>query len=209
MIAVGCVAESRSPFLNQALRLLQSWRWFAGNCSDAPFYVCVVDAVSLEWRRRYERLGAVVHVVPRFSETHPPSNKLRFLETSEARAADHVLLLDCDTIVVQTPAALFQDHIFAAKIADVATVSLGTFASLFSEFGLSRPAADQQCTVSGEAMIPYFNAGVLSFNALGIETLVPKWIELNRQLSGNLHWLDASANFCEQASLSLALAAIQ
>jgi hypothetical protein len=165
-----------------------------------------VDDVTQEWRGSYERLGATVRVVPRVSENHPPSNKLRFLQAPEARAADHVLLLDCDTIVVQEPGALFQDQPFAAKIADVATVSLATFASLFGEFGLPMPEVDQHCTVSGEPTIPYFNSGVLSFNRRGMEELVPEWVNLNQRLIDNLHWLGASANFCDQASLSLALA---
>jgi hypothetical protein len=36
--------------------------------------------------------------------------------------------------------------------------------------------------------------------------LVPAWIMLNRELVGRLDLLGASTNFCEQASLSVALA---
>ncbi len=204
--AVGCVADSRSPFLEQALRLLQSWRWFAGAYADAPFYVCVVDGVTDEWRQRYERLGAVVHIVPRFRDRHSTSNKLRFLEIPEAQLADRVLLLDCDTIVVQSPERLFTGEGLTAKIADVATVPLEVFAQVFDRFGLTVPTADQECTVSGEPMIPYFNSGVISLSGHAMRLLAPAWVTLNGELTASFTAFGGVAHFCEQASLSLALA---
>jgi hypothetical protein len=205
--AIGCVADSSDKYIDQAQRLLKSWRWFAGRYADADFHVCVVGEVRAEVRARYEAYGAHVHGVPRFSDRHPPSNKLRFLELEAAKRAERAVLLDCDTIVVQEPSELFGGEPLIAKIADVRTVPSPVFERLFAGFGLELPAAAYRCTVSGESTIPYFNAGVLSFSGRAMQTLVPEWLAYNRELIARLELLDGHATFCEQASLSLAVAA--
>lgn len=208
-IVIGCVADNSIKFLDQALRLLQSWRWFAGSLADSEFHVCVVDDVTLEYRKQYESYGAVVHVVPHFNAAHPPSNKLRFLELPFLINAERVVLLDCDTVIVQEPLGLIAEKDFAAKIADLPTVTPEVFRSLFSTFELPLPQTCEQCTVHGEPIIPYFNAGVLSFSQKAMTSLVPKWIRINQQLVNRFDLLQQCSNFCEQASLSLALAACE
>lgn len=207
-LAIGCVAENTPKYLEQALRLVQSVRWFGGALNEAQFYVCVVDDVSLHYRMELERYGVTICVVSRFSTKHPQSNKLRFLELPDIVHYDHVLLLDCDTIVVRDPSSYLFHPGLAAKIADVPTVAMDTFHRVFSVFGVPVPEADQFCTVSGELTIPYFNAGVLAFSRQAMDTLVPRWIELNQQLIARMELLGEQSNFCEQASLSLALSAI-
>jgi lipopolysaccharide biosynthesis glycosyltransferase len=92
------------------------------------------------------------------------------------------------------------------KIADFPTVKMQIFEILFSEFKISMPLLTERCTVHGEETIPYFNAGVLSFSQGAMNTLIPKWIELNKELAGRIELLQDCKNFCEQASLSLAIA---
>lgn len=208
-LAVGCVADSSAKYLDQALRLLQSWRWFAGEMAAADFYVCVVEAVPPEYRDAYEALDAHVRIVQRFSAAHPPSNKLRFLELPELAGADRVVLLDCDTLVVQPPLRLFSTADLAAKMADFATVPQAVFARLFAAFELPLPPAAEHCTVSGQPTIAYFNAGVLSFSPRAMDRLVPAWLRFNRALLEQPRLLGDASHFCEQASLSLALAACQ
>jgi len=206
-LALGCVAENTPKYLAQAVRLVQSIRWFGGALSSAKLYVCVVEDIRQDFRDELERYGVTIRVVPRFSTRHPQSNKLRFLQLEELALHERVLLLDCDTIVVRDPScALFRAD-FVAKIADVPTVPMDTFRRIFAAFGLPMPQADQRCTVRGEPAIPYFNAGVLAFSRRGMDVLVPKWIELNEQLIASMELLEGHENFCEQASLSLALAA--
>src|ERR1700682_2259895 len=115
-LAIGCVADCTAKYLDQAARLLQSWRWFAGRYADADFHVCVVGDVGPGERARYEKYGAHVQSVSQFSAHHAASNKLRFLELEAARDAERVLLLDCDTIVVQEPGELFQGEPLIAKM---------------------------------------------------------------------------------------------
>ncbi len=205
-VAVGCVTEQSNKYLAQALRLLQSWRWFAGALADSEFYICVIDGVPRSYRKLYERYGAHVRVVSRFSKAHPPSNKLRFLELASLADAERVILLDCDTVIVQEPLGLVSEKDFAAKIADSPTVPLEIFRALFSFFKLPTPKATEHCTVRGEPTLPYFNAGVLSFSRNAMAALIPEWLRLNLALSKRLDLLKDCTNFCEQASLSLALA---
>jgi len=206
-LAIGCVAEPTAKYLDQAERLLQSWRWFAGRYAKADFHVCVVGDVAVRDRARYERYGAHVRGVSRFSDHHAASNKLRFLELPEVADADRVVLLDCDTIVVQEPSELFDGEPLIAKMADVATVPTAVLHRILAEFGVAPPPATCRCTVSDEPTIPYFNAGVLSFSASAMKELVPEWIRYNRMLIGRIDLLAEHSGFCEQASLSVAVAA--
>ena len=175
--------------------------------SAAEFHLCVVDEIDPGYRALYEEYGATVHVVPRVSTRHPPSNKLRFLELSEAGDSDRVLLLDCDTIVVGEPTGLISDADFLGKIADHPTTTPDVFESVFAAFGISLPAADQRCSVRGEWIIPYFNSGVLAFSRKAMRALVPQWIRINSCLIEQMELLKECGYFCEQASLSLAVAA--
>jgi hypothetical protein len=122
-LLIGCVAEATPPFLDQALRLLRSVRWFGGMVRDADFVVCVVgDRIDAAFRKLFEALNAEIQFVERFSEKHPQSNKLRFLEIEKAFGADRIVLLDCDTIVVRDPSPFLRASHFQAKIADVPTI---------------------------------------------------------------------------------------
>jgi hypothetical protein len=206
-LTVGCVADNTAKYLEQALRLLRSWRWFAGAMATADFHLCVVDEIDNSYRALYEEYDAKVHVVPRVSIRHPPSNKLRFLELPEAGDSDRVLLLDCDTIVVGEPTGLISEADFLGKIADHLTTTPDVFESVFAVFGISLPAADQRCTVRGESTIPYFNSGVLAFSRKSMRVLVPQWVRINSCLIEQIEVLKECGHYCEQASLSLALAA--
>ncbi len=205
---VGCVADNTPKYLGQALRLLQSWRWFAGSLAGADFHVCVVGDVDQNWLQGFRRYGAVIHRVSCFDERHLPSNKLRLLELPDVFLVEKVILLDCDTLIVQEPRCLLESHDFLAKIADCATVSTRIWPGLFAAFAVQLPAASEFCTVSGEPTIPYFNAGVLAFSHQAIRKLVPEWIRINRELLDRLELLQERRYFCEQASLSLALASV-
>lgn len=203
-VAIGCVAENSPKYLTQALRLLQSMRWFGGAWANVDFHVCLVEQDNREYRRKFNSYGAHVHVVPRFSAVHPPSNKLRFLELPQLAQADRVVLLDCDTIVVQDPYRYLIGADFLAKIADAPTVPHAVFAQLFDAYGIPLPEQKYKCSVHHEPVIPYFNAGVLSFSRKAMLTLVPAWLEANAFLIDQIHLMGDFKNFCEQTSLSLA-----
>ena len=205
-LAIGCVADNNNKFLDQALRLLKSWRWYALPYEKSDFYLCVVASLPAEYRKEYEKYGAIIKIVPRFSSQYPVCNKLCFLETEGLQQYDRVLLFDCDTIIVQNPGELISGDMFKAKIADGPTVPLNIFENLFSAFGLSMPEATERCTVKNNITIPYFNTGVLSFTRNNMIQLLPEWILLTKNLIEKIGVLEGRTHFCEQASFSLAMA---
>lgn len=208
-VAVGCVSDNKPKFLSQALRLLQSLRWFGGSMAGANFFLCVVDEVDPDYAREFERYGAIVRVVERFSDVHPHSNKLRLLELPELSSYDTVILLDCDTAIVQDPWPFLDGSVFQAKIADMPTVPHETFEKLFQHFALKLPSRKYRTDPGGTSTICYCNAGVLVFPKDILKRLAPLWLKYNRELLENLDFLGENKTFCDQASLALALASAE
>ena len=206
-VAVGCVAENEPKYVSQALRLLQSLRWFGGRMAGANFFVCVLDEADPEFVAEFERHGAFVRIVPRLTTLHPPSNKLRFLELPEIRAYDTVLLLDCDTLVVADPWPFLDGNVLQAKLADVPIIPRQTFRRLFEHFSLPEPKEDYLCNPSGVPTIWYCNAGALVIPQRFLEDLARAWLGINAELLKHLELLGRDRYYCDQASLALAFAA--
>lgn len=203
-ILVGCVAENTPKYLSQALRLLQSVRWFGGTMANVNFIVCVVEKVDPEYHSEFERLGALVRIVPRFNPVHPQSNKLRFFELPDIASYDTIIFMDCDTVIVQDPSCYLDGSVMRARIAGYPTVPHNIFKEIFSFYGLSLPSQQYYCSISGDPTIWYCNAGVLVFPKEILKTLFPLWLKFTSDLCENIDLLQDARNFCEQASLTLA-----
>lgn len=206
-LLIGCVTENTPKYLSQSLRLLQSVRWFGGNIANAAFRVCAIESIDPSFKSQFEKYGATVHIVPRFDASCPVANKIRFLQQKDVLAYDTVMLLDCDTVVVQDPSSYLTGEVFRAKIADMPTMPHDNFAVLFDFFGIPLPTQDHACTLSGKPTIPYFNTGVLIFPKSTLLTLVPQWIQFTEKLIKNIELIVGREHFCEQSSMSIALAA--
>ncbi len=204
-VVMGCVADNNPRFLSQALRLLQSVRWFGGIMSGVNFFVCFVDDLDPEYAREFERLGAFVRTLPRYSDRHPHSNKLRFLELPEIQAYDTVMLLDCDTLIVRDPWEHLDGEAFQAKLADIASVPHEVFQRVFAHFGIELPAQDFRCNPAGTPTVWYCNAGVLVFPHAVLTDLCRAWQHFNNALLEQLELLPHPFH-CDQVSLSLAFA---
>ncbi len=203
-IVLGCVADNKPVYLYQALRLLQSVRWFGGSCADCDFILCVVDSVDPLYRRRFRKLGARVRVVQRYSEVSPATNKLRFWQLPELASYPRAVCLDCDTIVVRDPLPPLQGPGLHARIVGLPTVPHDVFVKLFDAFGLKIPEASYRCALSGEATIVYLNNGVLAMDRPTVYDLVPRWVKftevlLKSEIMRERKW------YIEQAALTLAL----
>jgi len=206
-VVLGCVTENRPKYLTQALRLLQSIRWFGGLMSGVNFFVCFVESIDESYAQEFERLGAFLRKVKRFSNNHPHSNKLSFFDLPEIKVYDTIMLLDCDTIIVQDPWPFLDGQNLQAKIVDLPTISHGIFVRLFNYFDLPVPPEKYRCTYDGSPTIWYCNSGVLVFPSKMLSSFVPIWREYNTRLSNNIDLLSPHQNYCDQASLSLAFAA--
>src|SRR5262245_60733823 len=121
-ILFGCVADNNHKYLSQALRLVQSVRWFGGALKDVDIIVCAVEGIDRSYGRVLESLGAEVRIVSRFDPANPLFNKIEAFRVPDVERYDTLLYLDCDTILVQDPSAILQSSNLQIKVADVPTV---------------------------------------------------------------------------------------
>ncbi|MCD6476962.1 MAG: sulfotransferase, partial [Candidatus Aenigmarchaeota archaeon] len=204
-ILLGCVAENNPKYLSQALRLLQSLRWFGGKVANADFLLCSVDNIDEEYKKEFLKFNAFIEVANRFNAKHPPSNKLSFFNQERIQNYDIVMLSDCDTLIVDDFSEYLYTNVFQAKIADDQTVSPQIFEKLFKQAGLDYPESDiYYTTVTNKPTIWYCNSGVLILPKEILKLLVTQWIHYNKWLLDHMDLLGSQKFFCEQASLTLA-----
>jgi hypothetical protein len=206
-LVLGCVADNKPRYLNQALKLLKSVRWFGGDSAHCDFILCVVDSVESAYLSECLSLGAEVRVVRRYSAEYPVSNKLRFLQQPDLARFERILLLDCDTLVVQDPLPALESRFLHARLAGLQTVPYAILENIFRTFGVSVPLREYQAILSGEPIIPYFNTGVIGLHDALMWNLVPAWIEFVDGLLYRTELLSGFEWFLEQVALSLAVAA--
>lgn len=206
-LLVGCVAESDPRSLGQALRLVQSIRWFGGGLAGARVMVCVVGEPDPGFRQALEGYGAEVRVVSPFHQRDRSANKLRFFAEVRETDREMLLLLDCDTVVVQDPLPRMHRGLFQARIAPLPTVTPEVFERVFHHYGLPLPAREHVNSFTRTPTIRYCNAGVILVPSELARQIIPVWCDYNARLADELEILRPCERQCNQASLSLALAA--
>lgn len=206
-IMIGCVAENNKKYQTQALRLVQSIRWFGEKTAGANIFVCMVDEADPEFVEELKKWGVFVRIVKRFSISHPPSNKLRLYELLEVSSYDTIMLLDCDTIIVQDPYPFIDGDHFQAEMAAGLTVPEHIFRNMFAHYRLPLPKQNYLTAITKQKTIWYCNAGVLIFPRAWIQSFFSVWKEYTIDLSQKKYLLGKYYFFCEQASLTIAFAA--
>jgi hypothetical protein len=204
-LLVGCVAENDPRSLGQALRLVQSIRWFGGELAGARVMVCVVGGLDQSFRQSFERYGAEVRIVPPFH--HRAADKLQFFPEAWETDREMLLLLDCETVVVQDPLPWMRRGSFQARIAPLPTVTPDVFERVFRHYGLPLPEREHVNSFAGTSTIPYCNSGVILVPADLARRIIPVWSDFDARLADGLEILHPCERQCTQASLSLALAA--
>jgi hypothetical protein len=205
-VVVGCVTEDNPKYLGQALRLLQSIRWFGGELAQARVVVGAVERIDRRARRALETYGAEVRIVPRFEPRNGSANRLQLLGELKDGNEPNLLMLDCDTLVVQDPLPLLVRDLFQARIAPLPTVTHEVFERLFAHFGLPLPARSATTGYTATPTIPYFNAGVFALSRDLAGRLVPEWRRYNVLLAGEPALVAPCEKHLHQAALALALA---
>ena len=203
-IAVGCVAEDSPEHLSQALRLLSSLRLAGGRMSGANFFACFLRLPDEAYVHEFERLGAFVRVVPRFTDKHPHSNRMGFFELPELRHYDTLLLLDCDTAIVHDPLPCIDGRKLQCKPAGLQAAPHEIIERVYAHFGLRIPPQESGCGQDGASAIMYCDPGVIAMPAGMLDDFVPLWKEYNYRLAGRLDLLEPWTVLCDQISLSLA-----
>ncbi|MGC9128899.1 MAG: hypothetical protein ACP5GA_09240 [Acidithiobacillus sp.] len=93
-----------------------------------------------------------------------------------------------------------------AQPADLDLVPAELFLELATEAGLAVPSGGPYpMTLRGELPVPYWNAGVLSFSAAALQTVIPRWLHWNDWLLKRWDRMGAANHFLEQISLSLTM----
>ena len=204
-LVMGCVTEPVQKYLQQAARLLLSVRWFGGEVASASFILCTTGKLPATAEAFFRQYGARIVTVERVTEKHGPSNKIRFFEQEILDNWQHILLLDCDTIIAQDPSAWLECPGFAAKIADAATVTTAEFRQLFSIFDMELPAEEFEYDIDQTPCIPYFNSGVILLNSAWRQRFVTAWHDYNNAILDIWDSIAMEPFHNDQASLTLAV----
>ncbi len=205
-IAVGCVLAENPRSIGQALRLLSSLRLCGGQMAGASFFACFLRMPDKEYAREFERLGAIIRVVPRTTAQDSCTNKLGFFALPELRHYDTLLLLDGDTAVVRDPLPFISGRALQCAAAELPTAPRETVARVFAHFGAPLPPRDCRCAQGGDRPLMYCDAGVVAMPAWMLDDFVPRWRDYHRQLAERPDLFEPLRLSCEQASLSLAQA---
>jgi len=204
---VGCVAENDPRFLDQALRLLQSIRWFGGAMADARVRICVAGELGRSFRQEFEHYGAEVRIVPRLQGHHRVANQPQLFPEVWETDREMLLLLACDTVVVQDPRPWMRRDSLQARIAPLPTVTPEIFERVFRHYGLPLPAREHVNSFAGTPTIPYCNSGMILLPSPLARRILPVWGDYNQRLAEEPEILHPCERQSHQASLSLALAA--
>jgi hypothetical protein len=200
-----CVTEPTKRLLEQSARLLMSVRWFGASMAQARFVLGCTGPIPREALTLFDHYGAEVVTIERYDLTHGHSNKIALLGSPILAGHDIVVLLDCDTVVVQDPAPWLDPRAVAAKLADLPTVSLTEFQAIFDHFKCPTPSARYYHELTGDACIAYCNSGVLVLPERYRPRLVSQWDYWNRRVLTSPETLRFNRFHADQVSLALAL----
>src|SRR5437879_4278647 len=200
-----CVIEPTKRFLEQSARLLMSIRWFGGSLAQARFVLGCTGPIPREALELFDHYRAEIEMIERYDLAHGHSNKIAILGSPILAGHDIVVLLDCDTLVVQDPAPWLDPKAVAAKLADLPTVSLVELEAIFRHFKCAIPPARYYHELTGDAGIAYCNSGVVVVPEKYRSQLVREWEYWNRPVLTSPETLHFNRFHADQVSLALAL----
>jgi hypothetical protein len=201
----ACVAEPTKQFLEQSARLLMSVRWFGGSYAEARFVLACTGPVPQEALKLADHYGAEVITIQRYHPTHGHSNKIVLLGSPVLAGHDIVVLLDCDTLLVQDPARWLNVDAVALKLADLPTVSLVELESIFRHLECAVPSPRYHHELTGDACIAYCNSGVMIVPEKYRQRLAGQWDYWNQQVLGLPKTLSFNRFHTDQVGLALTL----
>ncbi len=182
-----------------------SLRWFGGSLAQARFVLGCTGPVPREALELFEHYRAEIEMIERYDLAHGHSNKIALLGSPILAGHDIVVLLDCDTLVVQDPAPWVDPNAVAAKLADLPTVSLVELQAIFRHFKCAIPSARYYHELTGDAGIAYCNTGVVVVPEKYRSQLVREWDYWNRPVLISPETLHFNRFHADQVSLALAL----
>ncbi len=200
-----CVTEPTNQLLEQSARLLMSLRWFGGSLAQAPFVLGHTGPIPRTALELFDHYDADVVAVERYDPTHGHSNKIALLGSPILAGHDIVVLLDCDTVLVQDPARWLNRDVVAIKLADLPTVSLAELQSIFRHLKCPVPSPRYHHELTGDACLAYCNSGVMIVPEKYRQRLANEWDYWNRQVLALPETLSFNRLHTDQVGLALAL----
>jgi len=200
-----CITEPTKRLLDQSARLLMSIRWFGGSLAKARFVLGCTGPLPQPALEFFDHYGAEVTTVERYDPTHGHSNKIALLGSPILAGHDGVVLLDCDTVVVQDPAPWLDARAVGAKLADLPTVSLTELQAIFRHLKCPVPSAHYNHELTGDPSIAYCNSGVVVVPETYRSRLAEQWDHWNRLVLTLPDAVQFNRLHADQISLALAL----
>src|SRR5438034_8299195 len=182
-----------------------SVRWFGGSLAQVRFVLGCTGPIPRAARELFDRYGAEIVTVERYDPTHGHSNKIVLLGSPILAGHDIVVLLDCDTVLVQDPAPWLKLRTVAAKLADLPTVFLMELKAIFDHFKCAMPPARYHHELTGDACIAYCNSGVIVVPEKYRLRIASQWDYWNRLVLTLPETLRFNRLHADQVSLTLAL----
>jgi hypothetical protein len=207
-VAFVCVADTEVRFTYQAARLLLSLRWFGGSMKEAPFYLCTTAELSKETVGFFTRHGAKINYCEPFYSNQPniTSNKLRGLEINDLKNFEHIVLIDCDTLIVNDPSDYCAVAGVGLKLADVPTVKDEKLEQILDGLGVAVPDHQFEYELADAQTFGYFNSGVIVLSQKWLRPIAENWSKRCRQLLDLETQLEIPPHFVEQSALAATVA---
>lgn len=203
-VAIACVADSKTKYLYQSLRLALSLKQL-NSMHELTLFVGIFPGVEDYFVSALSALGARVSLLPVYSEVHGPSNKMQILRHPDLMEFDYIVMCDCDIVFVREFDEIFERQGVQAKIADLKTLPDVTLRSVFTFANRKYPLEQYRSTLDDLPIIRYCNAGVLAISQNIFSSFVDRWFFWNDQLLARRDLLKQSVFFTDQASLALVI----
>src|SRR4029077_11976826 len=200
-----CVTAPTKRFLEQSARLLMSVRWFGGSLGQARFVLGCTGPIPRAALELFDHYDAEVVTVERYDPTHGHSNKIALLGSPILAGHDIVVLLDCDTVLVQDPARWLNRDAVAIKLGDLPTVSLAELQAIFRYYNCAIPSPRYHHELTGDACLAYCNSGVMIVTEKYRSRPASEWDYWNRQALTAPETLRFNRLHADQVSLAIAL----
>ena len=84
-VLFACVTDNKLEYLEKALRLIKSIRWFGGRLSQADILICAVNGINSHYENLYHSYGVTIRTAPEFHPQNPYANKLRIFDQPEIK----------------------------------------------------------------------------------------------------------------------------
>jgi hypothetical protein len=208
-VTIACLSENDPDWMRRVENLALSRAMVGGAIGEARFVAYFVNGLEPRAAASLARLGVEVRAVEPIGIGGRHANKLRMLDLTD-QGCDMLLALDCDVIFTGDPVPFLRKDALGLKPADESGLSHRDWRTLYRAAGLGNPEPVMRASLTGEAIPPYFNSGVIAVPNVLLESLREEWMAshawlveaLERDphlLPTNVHW------FADQISLALAV----